>query len=150
MVDYVGVKDGYMVDQARIFCIGKLKPHLTKAYAVAAEIQAAVKEMSKPGVCCADVYEAAVQIAHRNGLRDHFMGYPESVAFIAHGIGIELDELPVMARGYQAPLQEGMVLALEPKFVFPDGAVGLENTLVVTPQGLENLTVFDESVGFLP
>ncbi len=150
MVDYVGVLNGYMVDQARFFCIGRLKPHLTKAYAVVIEIQAAVKEMSKPGVCCADVYQAAVQIAHKNGLKDHFMGYPEPVSFIAHGIGIELDELPVMARGYNVPLEEGMVFALEPKFVFPDGAVGIENTLVVTRQGLENLTVFDETIGYLP
>lgn len=150
MVDYVGVLDGYMVDQARMFCIGKLKPHLMKAYHVAIEIQETVKAMSKPGVLCGEVYEAAMQIAGKNGLTDHFMGWPESVSFIAHGIGIELDEMPVIARGYNLPLQEGMVFALEPKFVFPDGAVGIENTLVVTSQGLENLTVFDENIGFLP
>jgi Xaa-Pro aminopeptidase len=56
----------------------------------------------------------------------------------------------VIARGYDVPLEEGMVFALEPKFVFPEGAVGIENTLVVTPQGLKNLTVFDENIGFLP
>lgn len=150
MVDYVGVLDGYMVDQARMFCIGKLKPHMIKAYQVAIEIQETVKAMSQPGVLCGEVYEAAVQIATKNGLEDNFMGYPEPVSFIAHGIGIELDELPVIARGYKVPLQEGMVFALEPKFVFPDGAVGIENTLVVTSQGLENLTVFDENIGFLP
>jgi len=72
------------------------------------------------------------------------------VAFIAHGIGIELDELPVIARGFDVPLEEGMVFALEPKFVFPEGAVGIENTLAVTPRGMRNLTVFDESIGFLP
>lgn len=150
MVDYVGVLNGYMVDQARIFCIGKLKPHLLKAYQAALEVQEEVKALSKPGVSCADVYAAAMRIAARNGLKEHFMGYPEAVSFIAHGIGIELDELPVISRGYNVPLEEGMVLALEPKFVFPDGAVGIENTLAVTKQGLENLTVFDETIGFLP
>lgn len=150
MVDYVGVLDGYMVDQARIFCIGQLSPQLVYAYDVAIEIQELVKEMAKPGVSCAEVYAAALQLAAKHGLKEHFMGYPESVAFIAHGIGIELDEIPVIACGYDAPLKEGMVFALEPKFVFPEGAVGIENTLVVTPRGLENLTVFDENIGFLP
>ena len=58
--------------------------------------------------------------------------------------------MPVIARGYDVPLEEGMVLGLEPKFVFPQGTVGIENTLVVTPDGLENLTVFDENIIFLP
>lgn len=84
------------------------------------------------------------------GLKDHFMGYPEPVAFIGHGIGIELDELPVMARGFDKLLEKNMVFALEPKFVFPEGAVGIENTFVVTEKGLDSLTVFDESIIYLP
>jgi Xaa-Pro aminopeptidase len=149
MVDYVGVLDGYMVDQARIFCIGQLSSRMVYAYNVALEIQETVKEMAKPGVSCAGVYEGARRIAEKHGLTEHFMGCPP-VAFIAHGIGIELDELPVIARGFDVPLEEGMVFALEPKFVFPEGAVGIENTLAVTPRGMRNLTVFDESIGFLP
>jgi Xaa-Pro aminopeptidase len=149
MVDYVGVLDGYMVDQGRIFCIGKLPPRMEKAYALAVEIQEMVKEQAKPGVPCSEIYESAVRLADQNGLKDYFMGYPDPVGFIGHGVGIELDELPVLARGFEMPLAEGMVFALEPKFVFPEGAVGIENTLVVTPQGLENLTVFDEDIGYI-
>lgn len=150
MVDYVGVLDGYMVDQARIFCIGQLNPRMLYAYNVAIEIQEMVKEMAKPGVLCSEIYEAALRSADKHGLNANFMGYPEPVAFIGHGLGIELDELPIIARGFKVPLEEGMVFALEPKFVFPEGAVGIENTLVVTPKGLKNLTVFDEEIGFLP
>lgn len=150
MVDYVGVLNGYMVDQARIFCIGQLNPQFISAYKVAIEIQEMVKETAKPGVSCGEIYEMALKIAGQNGLKENFMGYPDSVAFIAHGIGIELDELPVIARGVHMPLEEGMVVALEPKFVFPQGAVGIENTLVVTAQGLRNITVFDENIGYLP
>lgn len=150
MVDYVGVLDGYMVDQARIFCIGQLSPRLVYAHNVAIEIQEMVKEMAQPGASCAVIYAAAVQLAAKHGLKEHFMGYPQPVAFIAHGIGIELDEIPVIARGYDVPLKEGMVFSMEPKFVFPEGAVGIENTLVVTPRGLENLTPFDDNIGYLP
>ena len=68
------------------------------------------------------------------------------MSFIGHGIGIELDELPVIAPGFDIPLEEGIVFALEPKFVFPDGAVGVENSYLVTEDGLENLTVFEEGI----
>lgn len=150
MVDYVGVKDGYMVDQARIFCIGELPVKMQKSYEVALEIQEMVKENAKPGKQCSELYESALRIADKNGLKEHFMGFPEPVAFIGHGVGIELDELPVLARGFNMPLEEGMVFALEPKFVFPEGAVGIENTMTVTSGGAVNLTVFDESIGVLP
>lgn len=150
MVDYVGVYDGYMVDQARIFCIGQLPEKLVHAYNVSFEIQELVKETALPGTSCAELYEAAARVAGKYGLKDHFMGYPEPVAFIGHGIGIELDELPVMARGFDKLLEKNMVFALEPKFVFPEGAVGIENTFVVTEKGLDSLTVFDESIIYLP
>jgi Xaa-Pro aminopeptidase len=150
MVDYVGVLDGYMVDQARIFCIGSLPDKMVRAYNVALDIQEMVRENARPDTSCSDLYESSLKIADKNGLKDHFMGYPEPVAFVGHGVGIELDELPVLARGFNMPLKEGMVFALEPKFVFPEGAVGIENTFTVTASGAVNLTVFNESICFLP
>ncbi|MFZ5633954.1 MAG: M24 family metallopeptidase [Bacillota bacterium] len=99
---------------------------------------------------CAELYEAAARVAGKHGLKDHFTGYPEPVAFIGHGIGIELDELPALARGFDKPLEKNMVFALEPKFVFPEGAVGIENTFLVTEKGLDSLMVFDDNIIRLP
>ncbi|MFZ5652063.1 MAG: M24 family metallopeptidase [Bacillota bacterium] len=149
MVDYVGVLDGYMVDQARIFCLGRLPDSFLKAYAAAISIQEELKRKAIPGASCEDLYSLAVDMASDYGLKDHFMGYPDPAPFVGHGLGIELDELPVLARGFKTPLERGMVLALEPKFVFPDGAVGIENTFVVGEKGLENLTVFDEGIIYM-
>lgn len=146
MIDYVGVYEGYMVDQARIFCLGRLHDRFVRAYEVAVEIQEEMKKRAKPGALCRDLYQYAVQMAAGAGLRDHFMGWPDPAPFIGHGLGVELDELPVLARGFDIPLEEGMVFALEPKFVFPDGEVGIENTFVVGANGLETLTVFDENI----
>lgn len=146
MVDYVGVYDGYMVDQARIFCIGRLPDKLVRAYEAAVTIQEALKKQARPGALCEDLYALAVDLAYRHGLAEHFMGYPEPAPFVGHGLGIELDEWPVVARGFKIPLEKGMVLALEPKFVFPEGAAGIENTFVVGDNGLETLTEFDEGI----
>jgi Xaa-Pro aminopeptidase len=70
------------------------------------------------------------------------MGPPgDQARFVGHGVGLELDELPVLAPGYKAPLQAGQVVAVEPKFVFPGvGAVGIENTFLATEAGGEKLT----------
>lgn len=146
MVDYVGVYDGYLVDQTRIFCIGRLPEKLTKAYEVAINVQEEIKSRAKPGVLCEDLYRCALNIAEASGMQEYFMGYPEPAPFVGHGVGIEVDELPVMARGFKIPLEKGMVIALEPKFVFPEGVVGIENTFVVGENGLENLTTFEEEI----
>ena len=80
------------------------------------------------------------------GLGDNFMGHPgETAKFVGHGVGLELDELPVLAPGFKAPLQAGQVVAVEPKFLFPDkGAVGIENTFAVTETGGEQLTTLPD------
>jgi Xaa-Pro aminopeptidase len=76
------------------------------------------------------------------------MGADEGrVSFIAHGIGLELDEFPFIAAGQKMMLREGMVLAMEPKLIFPGiGVVGIENTFLVTKDGLERLTRFQDGI----
>jgi Xaa-Pro aminopeptidase len=138
-----------MVDQARIFCLGRLPERLERAYRAAVSIQEAVIGRARPGVICQDLYNLAVDMAAEFGLKEHFMGYPEAAPFIGHGLGVELDEWPVLARGFKTPLEEGMVFALEPKFVFPDGEVGIENTFLVLSGGVETLTTFDEQIQYL-
>ncbi len=149
MVDYVGVCDGYMVDQARIFCLGRLPEKFRRAHEAALNIQNEIKKMAKPGLSCEDLYNLAISMAAEYGLKEHFMGYPDPAPFIGHGVGIELDELPVLAGGFKTTLETGMVIALEPKFIFPDGAVGIENTFLVGNNGLETLTLFNEEVEYL-
>src|SRR6185369_9875851 len=91
-----------------------------------------------------ELWERARTMADEAGLGDRFMGPPgDQARFVGHGVGLELDELPVLAPGFKAPLREGMTIAIEPKFVFPgQGAVGIENTFLVTAQGGEKLTSY--------
>lgn len=150
MIDYVGVCNGYMVDQARIFSIGKLQQKLVGAYETALKIKAKIINEARPGTNGKDLYEIACNIATDSGYQDYFMGYEDRISFIGHGIGIELDEFPVIAKNFNMLLKPGMVFALEPKFVFPEeGAIGIEDTFVLTNTGLEQITFFDESIQFL-
>jgi Xaa-Pro dipeptidase len=77
------------------------------------------------------------------GYADSFMGVKGSqVSFIGHGLGVEIDEYPFIARGFnQMPLEIGMAFAFEPKVVFPgEGAIGIENTYYLSNEGLKRLT----------
>lgn len=70
------------------------------------------------------------------------------VSFIGHGIGVEIDEFPFIARGFDDQLlEEKMCFAFEPKAVFVgEGAVGIENTFWVEADGLRRLTYSDEQL----
>ncbi|MBT8339362.1 MAG: aminopeptidase P family protein [Desulfatitalea sp.] len=150
MVDYVGVYQGYMVDQARIFSIGPLSEKLIRAHEAAIEIKNTIIENTRPGINGKDLYDLASNIAEKAGLSDHFMGYQNKISFIGHGVGIELDEFPIIAKNYDFVLEQGMVIALEPKFLFGDeGAVGIEDTLVVTDNCLDPITYFDNEIKVL-
>jgi len=87
-------------------------------------------------------------MAGEAGLGEQFMGHgPDRVRFLGHGVGMEIDELPVLAPGFDDPLEPGHVIAVEPKFVFPGrGAVGIENMYAVTDTGWENLTTANEEL----
>jgi len=150
MVDFAGVHDGYMADQTRIFVFGQLAEHLVEAFETALRIEQYLRENATPGARCSELFAATQDLAAQAGFGDHYMGYREKARFVGHGIGIELDEWPVIGHGIDTRLEEGMVVAIEPKFLFPDiGVVGLENTCVVRSRGLEALTKFPNEITYL-
>ena len=151
IVDYAGVFHGYHVDMTRIFVIGALGPELKRAFDLSLEIQAWLVENMKPGSVSEELYAGAARIAGTAGLGDHFMGYPgEQAKFVGHGVGLELDELPVLAPKFKFPLQAGQTIAIEPKFSFPgEGVVGIENTYTITEAAPEKLTVLPDGVTYL-
>jgi Xaa-Pro dipeptidase len=148
--DFVPVRDGYLADFTRMYSLGLLSPELLHAHDAALRVQDAATAVARPGVACRAVWEAARAAAAEAGLAANFMGHGASqVPYVGHGIGIELDELPVLT-GSGVELEEGMVFALEPKFVLPGlGAVGIENTWVVTGAGVERLTLAPDVIAIV-
>ena len=147
-IDYGVAINGYVGDQFRTYVIGDLSDPLKKAYACARDILSLLQEKARVGVSCAELYAAAAAKAAAEGLGDFFMGYGEGqVSFIGHGLGLEIDEYPVISPHFDAVLEKDMVLALEPKFVFPErGVVGLEDDYLVTSNGLKRLTRTDQAL----
>ena len=148
ILDYLGVVDGYIVDQSRMAVIGELEPQLEEAYQVSLSIIKETEKNAKPGTLWSEHYLHAVKMAEEAGLKDYFMGFKQDQAkFLGHGVGIELDEFPVLAKGLDQLLEVGMVIAIEPKFTFPyKGVIGIENTYVVTENGLQALSYAPEEI----
>lgn len=148
LVDYVFAYRGYMADHTRIFSLGSLPDELVEAHEAMLEIQSMIKDKARPGQKAGELYDMALERTRELGYENHFMGVgPDRVRFVGHGIGTEVDEYPFLARGQELELEEGMVIALEPKLVLPGkGVVGTENTHVVTRDGLDQLTRFEEGI----
>jgi len=143
LLDYVGVSEGYHADQTRLFTIGGLPADMRAALQVCIEILEDALACLRPGVRAGEVYARALALAGRRGYADRFMNTGAAqVNFVGHGVGLELDEIPVLAGQSDLGLEPGMTLAIEPKIVFPGrGMVGVEDTLLVTAGPPECLTV---------
>jgi len=151
LIDYGAGYNGYVTDETRVFVIGRLKDHLERAWRVALDIIEEVESCTRAGVLPFAIYERGQEIARKEGLTPNFMGHgEEKVAFVGHGLGLELNEWPIISKGNREPLQSGMVFAFEPKFIFPgEGAVGIELDYIVRDDGLERVTQFPKEMIFL-
>ncbi|MGG2198380.1 M24 family metallopeptidase [Paenibacillus validus] len=139
---------GYVIDQTRTVVFGSLPDDLAYAYDASERILRSAEGLLRPGTVCEQLYAESLRLADDAGLADHYMGYGrDQVKFLGHGIGLEVDELPVLARGFNYPLEAGMVIAVEPKFTFPGrGVVGIENSYAITAGGFEKLTISREGL----
>jgi Xaa-Pro aminopeptidase len=147
-IDFSIAYNGYITDGARTYVIGTLPAKLLEAYEVVLEIRDEMEKGAKPGVPCSDLYHLCSRIVKKRGLEDYFIGTRKNQAsFVGHGIGLEIDELPLLARGFSQPLEIGMVFAFEPKFIFPEmGVVALEDDYAVIESGVEKLTHADDKI----
>jgi Xaa-Pro aminopeptidase len=146
LIDYAGVFDGYIVDMTRMYVCGDLNVKLQHAFDVSCQIQDHLVAELKPGAICSELFAKSAEMAEAAGLGDCYMGPPgEQAKFVGHGVGLELDEFPVLAQGFDMPLVAGQTIAIEPKFVFPElGPIGIENTYVVTERGGEKISVLSD------
>ena len=134
-----------------MFSLGDPPAAVLEAYQAMLEVQESIKRRTYPGITGEQVYHWALEAATRLGYREHFMGSDATrAAYVGHGVGLELDELPLLASKFNWPLLENMIFAFEPKVILPGvGLIGIENTFLLTQQGLEPLTTAPETFQIL-
>jgi Xaa-Pro aminopeptidase len=141
-IDFCSCINGYVVDQTRTYALGSLPPPAWEAYEAIRELYRLYEAAAVPGAQPGDLYRLLTEEVRRRGYEEYFMGQGvERVNFIGHGVGLELDEYPVITPNFAHPLEENMVLAFEPKIFLPEiGMIGQEDTGRITAQGVEWLT----------
>jgi len=151
IADIVTSYNGYHSDNARCFVVGdKVDSKTQKAHDFCLDILNKMEQSILPGISCEDVYREVAAFAKDQGEPEGFMGFGDNrVKFFGHGVGLELDEFPIIADRVKIELVEGMVMALEPKaFLAGVGPVGVENTYILTKDGLQNLCKTSQQLRF--
>ena len=140
-LDYTFMHSGYIADMTRIFVFGGLPSRLLKAYDTALEIHAYIGENLKPGNNGEELYRKALELAAKAGLAENFMGVPgEQARFVGHGVGLELDETPVLCSGSKAPLEAGNGWRWNLNLFSRAWRGGIENTFIIGSTGAERIT----------
>ncbi|MBK5195689.1 MAG: aminopeptidase P family protein [Proteiniphilum sp.] len=147
MVDMAGNYRPWMDDMSRSFVIEQAPDIAYKAHQLSIDIIQAIEKTTKAGTPCADLYHLAEEMVQEKGLQPYFMGTAQQAKFIGHGVGLEINEPPVLTPRSKEILESGMAIAVEPKFVLPGiGAVGIENSYIVHESGLEKITLCEEAL----
>lgn len=147
MVDINGNYNGYMTDMTRVFSLGDIGPLAHRAHQCSIDIHRSLCDMMRPGIEAKALWEKAMEIVEAAGLKAYYMGHRQHAGFIGHGVGIEINELPVIAPRSRDIIREHNVIALEPKFVIPHvGAVGIENTYIIHADHVECITTAPEEI----
>ena len=122
LVDIVHVHRGYITDMTRMFSVGKPDEIWIERLEQMEEIATKVKNSLSNGDDCSKAWEIGHSMSVNMGLSEHLMGMPpEQSRFLGHSIGLELDETPVVASGFDSPLDIGGTMAIEPKVIFSEG-----------------------------
>ena len=141
LVDIVHVHRGYITDMTRMFSVGEPEPIWKERLEQMEEIAAKVRNLLSRGDSCEMAWEAGLGMARNMGYDEHLMGmHPEQARFLGHSIGLELDETPVVAEGFDLPLEIQGTMAIEPKVIYSEGAVGIEDCWVRTENRMECLS----------
>ena len=142
VIDVVGGYAGYIADGTRIYSLGPVSSELRDAHQFVLELNEWIEGQLMPGKLPGEIYDEILRRVSHSPYASRFMGIGDNqVRFVAHSVGLELDEVPVIAPKYSVPFESGNVMAVEPKIFFEGiGGIGTENTYLITNHGPERLT----------
>lgn len=141
LVDLVHVHRGYVVDMTRMFSLGSLSQEWHQRLEDMLAVKDTVVGVLDEGGLCSDAWVEGQALAHELGHQDHLMGMvPDQSKFLGHSVGLQLDESPVVAAGFDRPLPIGGTMAIEPKVVHADGSIGSEDTWIRDEDGMRPVT----------
>lgn len=148
IIDCVICVEGYLSDQTRTFCVGSVPDEVEVAYNACCSVLNGILELYQPGIICSQLYHYAIELISELNMKNGFLGLPgKKASFLGHGIGLEVNEMPVIGIGQEYPLENDTTIAIEPKIVIPEkGLVGIENTYLIQNDRINKLIDADDSL----
>ncbi len=159
-IDFMVNYEGYLADLTRMFSLGAPAANIRDAHEKLLTLNRELVNLLKPGIECGAIFSKALEMAADFGFADYFLGHgPDKVSFVGHGVGLEVDEFPFIARNNKMVIEKDMVVALEPKLIFaphqnsfsntldlPETIITTETTYVITPDSAIPLTLSPEKI----
>ena len=145
VIDTTGYYGGYISDVTRTFMLGDVDNRLIKAHDFAKQVMNSLESKLKKNASPVQIYNETLDFVEEFEYTRNFMGIDDDkVQFIGHGVGLELDELPIITNLYPVPLESGNTIAIEPKLIIDDlnTGVGIEDTWVVQDTTGKRLSKF--------
>ena len=137
LVDLVHAHRGYITDMTRMFSAGRLSDQWMQRLEDMVLVKEAVVDVLDRGDTCQLAWEEGFALAQELGYEENLMGMkPDQSRFLGHSVGLQLDESPVVAAGFDRSLPVGGAMAIEPKVVYSDGSIGSEDTWIRDDEGL--------------
>ena len=134
-MDFGAVVNGYRSDMTRTVAVGEVTDEMKKVYETVLAAQNAAFDAIAPNVICRDVDRAARDLINNAGYEGCF-GHG-----LGHSVGIEIHENPSFNTRCETKLTEGMIMTVEPGIYLENRfGVRIEDMVVITPNGFENLT----------
>lgn len=143
IVDIPTLIEGYHADQSRSYVLGKAGKKLKTMYHKLKEIADDIIEDIRPGMKCSDIYKRAMEKSKKLNVAEAFLnfGRGQKARIIGHGIGLEVNEPPILSAYDNSKVSDGFVIALEMHMMDENiGVVKLEDMILVTNTGNEILT----------
>jgi Xaa-Pro aminopeptidase len=146
---------GYWFDLTRSFVIGRADAKAKRLFETVSEAQNTSLDFLRKGVTGEEAMIRACQVIEHAGyrtVRDVFEGRSKSVSSgfshsLGHGVGLTIGERPYLSFLSRDPLKSGQIVTVEPGIYLPRyGGVRIEDTVVITPRGIDNLTSIDKEL----
>ncbi|MHA1799041.1 MAG: M24 family metallopeptidase, partial [Candidatus Helarchaeota archaeon] len=140
VVDVATVIDGYTADHSRTYFIGNPSERFKKYYKALLNARSHALELFKEGTLINQVFQK-VENNLPDELKEYLQGYGKFKEGMGHGIGLTLDEFPLITKQNTQALVEGNVIAFEPKVIIPGwGAINFEDDFIIKKDGYEQIT----------
>jgi len=141
MIDITGCYHGYITDVTRPYVIGEASKKQREIFEELCKVEDEIFACIRPDVPVREIYEKGVQAAEKTRYGKYFMGYEEKGRFVGHGLGLELDEPPVIGPDDPTIIEENMTLVVEINTIIPDfGTIKVEDSFMVKANGIELLS----------